>query len=155
MNKEGGGRLIMLFVEDIPEVMDHNAMVKLFAKFGRVRDVHLPRKRSRTGKQFGFVRYDCEVAAEVAIKRTNGLWLKDKELKVKFADLHKVQGKKVTQQEITIPYSYQGMKMAQRDHNTTRDLGRVEAKWVKDADQMHHRKNQSQQDIDRTSGFLE
>ncbi|GAB2274956.1 hypothetical protein Dimus_009725 [Dionaea muscipula] len=87
-----GGRLFTLFVEDIPDSMDYVEMNKMFAKFGVVRDVYLPKKKSMAGKRFGFVRYDCSVAAEVAIQRTNGVWMQDRELKVKFAELHKHQG---------------------------------------------------------------
>ncbi|GAB2280951.1 Serine/arginine-rich splicing factor 12 [Dionaea muscipula] len=87
-----GGRLYTLFVEDIPDSMNYVEMNKLFAKFGVVRDVYLPKRRSMAGKRFGFVCYDCSVTADVAIQRTNGVWMHDKELKVKFADLHKHQG---------------------------------------------------------------
>ncbi|GAB2280689.1 Splicing factor [Dionaea muscipula] len=88
----GGGRLFTLFVDDIPDSMDHIDISKLFARFGLVRDVFLPRKRSKAGKKFVFVRYDCPVAAEVAIKRMNGVWMHDKELKVKMADFHMQHG---------------------------------------------------------------
>ncbi|GAB2266400.1 Serine arginine-rich splicing factor 2, partial [Dionaea muscipula] len=71
--------------------MDYTEMNKLFAKFGVVRDVYLPKKRSMEGKRFGFVRYDCSIVVEVAIQRMNGVWLQDKELKVKPADFHKHQ----------------------------------------------------------------
>ncbi|GAB2281040.1 Serine/arginine-rich splicing factor 12 [Dionaea muscipula] len=87
-----GGRLITLFVVDILDSMDYVEMNKLFAKFGVVRDVYLPKKRSMLSKRFGFVRYDCSIAAKIALQRTNGVWLQDKELKVKFADLLKHQG---------------------------------------------------------------
>ncbi|GAB2281176.1 hypothetical protein Dimus_015779 [Dionaea muscipula] len=87
-----GGRLITLFVEDIPDSMDYVEMNKLFAKFGVVRDVYFPKKRSMSDKRFGFLRYDCSVTAEIAIQKTDGVWMQDKELKVKFADLHKHQG---------------------------------------------------------------
>ncbi|XP_028075697.1 uncharacterized protein LOC114277938 [Camellia sinensis] len=39
--------------------------------------------RKLTGLRFGFVRYDCPVAAEVAVQRADGLWCDDKEIKVK------------------------------------------------------------------------
>ncbi|GAB2287063.1 Splicing factor [Dionaea muscipula] len=77
---------ITLFVEDIPEGMDNGELKKLFLRYGVVMDAYIPGKRNKAGKRFGFVRYDCAVAAEVAIQRTNGLWIKDKQLKVKRAD---------------------------------------------------------------------
>ncbi|GAB2279847.1 hypothetical protein Dimus_014485 [Dionaea muscipula] len=63
----------------------HDPYYGLFAQFGVVKDVFVPRKRSKSGKRFGFVRYDCSVAAEVALHKTNGLWIGDKALKVKMA----------------------------------------------------------------------
>ncbi|GAB2271171.1 hypothetical protein Dimus_006021 [Dionaea muscipula] len=59
---------------------------KLYSGFGVVKDVYIPRKRNKVGRKFGFVRYDCPVAVEMAIQKTNGLWVKDKALKVKQAD---------------------------------------------------------------------
>ena len=47
------------------------------------------RKSTRTS--FGFVRYDCLVAAEVAIQKTNGMWCNNKELRVKRAEFEKVR----------------------------------------------------------------
>ncbi|GAB2286815.1 hypothetical protein Dimus_021208 [Dionaea muscipula] len=90
------GKMIMLFVEDMPDSMDQHAMFKLFSKFGVVRDVYLPNKRKRLGKQFGFVHFDCEVIVEVAIQKTNGMWMNDKVLKVKgrVADYQRHQGPK-------------------------------------------------------------
>ncbi|GAB2293098.1 Serine/arginine-rich splicing factor 12, partial [Dionaea muscipula] len=92
MSRERGSRLVSLFVEDIPDSMDYIEIKKMFAKFGVVRDVYVPKKRSKASKRFDFVRYDCSVATEVAIQRTNGVWIKDKELKVKLADFQKQKG---------------------------------------------------------------
>ncbi|GAB2274223.1 Serine arginine-rich splicing factor 2 [Dionaea muscipula] len=60
--------------------------------FGVVKDVFIPRKKSKIGKRFGIVRYDCLVAASVAIQKTNGIWIQGKELKVKVADFDRVKG---------------------------------------------------------------
>ncbi|KAL7194744.1 hypothetical protein ACSBR1_035056 [Camellia fascicularis] len=59
-------------------------------KFGLVRDVFIPQKRRKvTDTRFGFVRFDCLVAANVAIQKANGLWVDDKALVVKFAEFGK------------------------------------------------------------------
>ncbi|GAB2274123.1 Serine arginine-rich splicing factor 2 [Dionaea muscipula] len=58
----------------------------MFSKFGVVKDVFIPKKRSKSGKRFGFVRYDSRIAADAAIQKTNGLWIHNKELKVKMAE---------------------------------------------------------------------
>lgn len=55
-----------------------------------VQDVFIPYKRKRsTNTRFGFVRFNCFVAATVAVQKTNGLWVDDKAIKVKHADLRK------------------------------------------------------------------
>ncbi|GAB2284181.1 hypothetical protein Dimus_018648 [Dionaea muscipula] len=66
--------------------MDNSCLFSLFSKFGVVKDAFIPRKTSKEGKRFGFVRYDCSVAAEVTIQKTNGLSIKEKVLKVKAAN---------------------------------------------------------------------
>ncbi|GAB2276253.1 hypothetical protein Dimus_010984 [Dionaea muscipula] len=102
MSRSTGGKICTIFVEDIPDAMDRAAILRLFVKFGVVRDVFIPRKRSKTGKRFGFVRYNCSVAAEVAIQKTNGVWMHDKELRVKFADYHRNKGKQLLKKANTL-----------------------------------------------------
>ncbi|KAL7180892.1 hypothetical protein ACSBR1_039868 [Camellia fascicularis] len=47
--------------------MDPKSLFGLFSKFGIVKDVFIPMKRRKaTRSRFGFVRYDCPVAAEMA-----------------------------------------------------------------------------------------
>ncbi|GAB2283353.1 hypothetical protein Dimus_017869 [Dionaea muscipula] len=116
MNRGRGGKMITLFVEDLPDVMDQNAMFKLFTKFRVARHVYLPRKRSKTWKRFGFVRFDCKVAAE------------NKELRVKIADFHRNQGNMTTHRN-------QGNMMTQRRNRKIVLPGRREANLTTVADQ--------------------
>ncbi|GAB2280111.1 Serine arginine-rich splicing factor 2 [Dionaea muscipula] len=74
-----------VFVDDIPTDMELNDVRRVFKNFGIVTDVFLPRKKSVRGTRFGFVRYNCEVAAWMAVEKGNGLWIKDKQLKVNMA----------------------------------------------------------------------
>ncbi|KAL7174982.1 hypothetical protein ACSBR2_028731 [Camellia fascicularis] len=61
-----------------------------FNKFGVVKDAFIPSKRRKvTGSRFGFVRYDCKVAAEMAVLKANGLRCDNKALKVKKAEFKK------------------------------------------------------------------
>ncbi|GMP52445.1 hypothetical protein CsSME_00018254 [Camellia sinensis var. sinensis] len=79
-----GGGLFTIFVDNIRESMNPKGLFGLFSKFGVVKDMFIPVKmRKLTGLRFGFVRYDCPVAAEVAVQRADGLWCDDKEIKVK------------------------------------------------------------------------
>ncbi|CAL5381053.1 unnamed protein product [Camellia sinensis] len=88
--KEGG--LVTIFVDNIPESMDPKGLSSLFCKFGIVKDVFIPGKRRKaTRSRFGFVRYDCEVAADMAIQKANGLWCDNKALMVKRTEYQKSQ----------------------------------------------------------------
>ncbi|GAB2266831.1 Serine arginine-rich splicing factor 2 [Dionaea muscipula] len=74
-----------VFVDDIPTDMELNDVRRVFKNFGIVTDVFLPRKKSVRGTRFGFVRYNCEVAAWMAVEKGNGLWIEDKRLEVNMA----------------------------------------------------------------------
>ncbi|KAL7166889.1 hypothetical protein ACSBR2_037537 [Camellia fascicularis] len=85
--------LFTLFVDNIPEAMNPRGLHELFTKFGVVRDVFIPQKRRRSSNtRFGFVRFDCHVAANVATQKTNGLWVDDRKLTVKIAEYRKDNG---------------------------------------------------------------
>ncbi|KAL7161401.1 hypothetical protein ACSBR2_041959 [Camellia fascicularis] len=88
MGEEAGSNEIhTVFVDNFPFLMNPKDLYSLFGKFGVVRDVFIPSKvRKATKSRFGFVRYDCPVAASVAIQKANGLWCDDKALKVKEAE---------------------------------------------------------------------
>ncbi|KAL7253409.1 hypothetical protein ACSBR1_007862 [Camellia fascicularis] len=80
-------RWITVFVDNLPESIDPKGLFTLFNKFLVVKDVFIPNKRRRiSNTRFGFVRYDCIVAATVAIQKANGLWVDDRALKVKEAE---------------------------------------------------------------------
>ncbi|GAB2289444.1 hypothetical protein Dimus_023753 [Dionaea muscipula] len=78
--------VVTIYVEDLPEQLNRKEMHHLFSKFGVVCDVYIPFKRNWKGMRFGFVRYGCKVAADVAVQKTNGLWIGDKKLTVKLAE---------------------------------------------------------------------
>ncbi|XP_028063234.1 serine/arginine-rich splicing factor 2-like [Camellia sinensis] len=90
--RSDGGRygVYTIFVDNIPSSMSPKGLHTLFMKFGIVRDVFIPNKlRKTTWSRFGFVKYDCPVAAEITIQKVNGLWCDDKALKVKRAEFQK------------------------------------------------------------------
>ncbi|CAL5440235.1 unnamed protein product [Camellia sinensis] len=88
--KEQG--LITIFVDNILESMDPKGLFTLFRKFGIVKDVFIPvKRRQATRSRFGFVWFDCEVAAEIAIQKADGLWCDDRALMVKRAEYQKSQ----------------------------------------------------------------
>ncbi|CAL5404544.1 unnamed protein product [Camellia sinensis] len=109
------GALITIFIDNIPESMDPQGLFQLFRKFGLVKDVFIPGKRRKaSNSRFGFVRYNCEVAARVAIQKADGLWCGNKALRVKRAEYQKPQA--VGQQK---------NRELRRD-----DVGSVENRWA-------------------------
>ncbi|KAL7223337.1 hypothetical protein ACSBR1_024906 [Camellia fascicularis] len=80
--KEVGKGLFSVFVDNVPSNIDPRALFKLFSKFGIVKDVFIPQKRRKATN----TRFDCSMAATVAVQKANGLWVEDRELKVKMAE---------------------------------------------------------------------
>ncbi|KAL7198229.1 hypothetical protein ACSBR2_020693 [Camellia fascicularis] len=75
--------------------MEPKGLYSLFNNFGVVKDVYISfKRRKQTRSRFGFVRYDCPVAAQMAVQKANGLWCDNRALKVKLADFEKDQGVK-------------------------------------------------------------
>ncbi|KAL7208298.1 hypothetical protein ACSBR1_030118 [Camellia fascicularis] len=90
--KEASKGLFSVFVDNIPYKMDPKALFHLFTKFGVVRDVFIRQKRRKvTNTRFGFVRFDCSVAANIAVQKANGLWVEDRELKVNMAEYGRIE----------------------------------------------------------------
>ncbi|GMP23016.1 hypothetical protein CsSME_00000781 [Camellia sinensis var. sinensis] len=84
-----------VFVDNLPETMRAIGLYSIFSNYGVVVDTFIPNKRRKmTRSRFGFVRYTCSVAADMAIQKANGLWCDDKALKVKMADYGKEYGSK-------------------------------------------------------------
>ncbi|KAH7852652.1 hypothetical protein Vadar_027431 [Vaccinium darrowii] len=94
--------LVSLFVDNIPEKENHLGLRKIFSRYGVVRDVFIPFKKSKTGSKFGFVRYDCSIAADMGILRANGLVVDDKKLLLKSAPSDK---RKLSQHHVHKPQS--------------------------------------------------
>ncbi|KAL7171408.1 hypothetical protein ACSBR2_036125 [Camellia fascicularis] len=83
-----------LFVDNIPESMDPKGLFNLFNKFGIVKDAFIPNKRRKaTQSRFEFVRYDCMVAAQLAIPKANEIWCEDQSLIIKKAEFDKTHEK--------------------------------------------------------------
>ncbi|KAL7235272.1 hypothetical protein ACSBR1_018715 [Camellia fascicularis] len=90
-----------LFVDNLPESMDPRSMYALFLKFGVVKDVFIPQKRRKaTNTRFGFVRFNCPVAASVAEQKANGIWVDDKALIVHSAVYGKEKGDQIRWKQV-------------------------------------------------------
>ncbi|KAL7167073.1 hypothetical protein ACSBR2_037694 [Camellia fascicularis] len=101
-SKEGRREeMYTLFVDNLPDSMDPKSMFALFLKFGVVKDVFIPQKRRKTtNTRFGFVRFDCPVAASVAEQKANGIWVDDKALIVQSAVYGKEKGDRRRVQQV-------------------------------------------------------
>ncbi|XP_028122037.1 polyadenylate-binding protein 5-like [Camellia sinensis] len=83
---EGRTSFFTVFVDNIPRSVNPKGLYNIFSKFGVMNDVFIPQKRRKlTNMRFGFVRFDCPVAATVAVQRANGLWVDDTAIEVKRA----------------------------------------------------------------------
>ncbi|KAG7900319.1 hypothetical protein KL935_003062 [Ogataea polymorpha] len=75
-----------LIVRNLPwSVKDPNELVKVFLKFGKVKEAHIPKKKDGKMSGFGFVTMMKHAAAEKAVKETVGLKLQGREVAVDFA----------------------------------------------------------------------
>ncbi|KAF5934418.1 hypothetical protein HYC85_030589 [Camellia sinensis] len=89
-NRSVENGLFPIFVDELPDSMTPRSLFTLFNNFGVVKDAFiLAKRRKATGSRFGFVRYDCKVAAKMAVLKTDGLWCDNKALKVKKAEFKK------------------------------------------------------------------
>ncbi|KAL7181000.1 hypothetical protein ACSBR1_039959 [Camellia fascicularis] len=81
---QSGPGLFTVFVDNLLEFIVPKSLFILFSNYGMVRDVFIPMKtRETTGSRFGFIRYDCQVAARVVVQKAEGLWCDDKVLSVR------------------------------------------------------------------------
>ncbi|GAB2300560.1 Serine/arginine-rich splicing factor sr45, partial [Dionaea muscipula] len=77
---------VTCFVSNLPEEFDRVRLKNYFEKFGLVRDVFIPGKRtSKTNRKFSFVRFSTKEEAERVISQTNGLSLDGLRIGVKIA----------------------------------------------------------------------
>ncbi|XP_028063416.1 uncharacterized protein LOC114266695 [Camellia sinensis] len=80
---EGSAGVFTIFVNNIPNSVIPKGFYNLFTKFGVLKDVFMPQKKIRViNTRFGFVRFDCCVAAKIVVEKANGLWVDDKAIEV-------------------------------------------------------------------------
>ncbi|GMP56130.1 hypothetical protein CsSME_00020718 [Camellia sinensis var. sinensis] len=90
-----------VFMDNIPEFMGTRGLYNIFSNYGVVMDAFIPNKRGKmTRSRFGCVRYNCSVAADMAVQKAHGLWCDDRALKVKMAEFEKVFGPKARSRQV-------------------------------------------------------
>ncbi|CAL5419885.1 unnamed protein product [Camellia sinensis] len=89
----GIASVFTVFVDNLPESLNPKELFHLFSKFGVVLDVYIPQKRRKVSNtRFGFVRFNCSVAAKIAVQKAHGLWVDDRPLQVNHAEFGKEKG---------------------------------------------------------------
>lgn len=79
-----------LYVDNLPGDIHKVWIYNLFARYGKIRDLFIPNKVSKTtGQKFGFVRFSSEKEADQAVEGINGAWVWGFELVVKYASYSK------------------------------------------------------------------
>jgi hypothetical protein len=89
MNKE----TTSFFVTNFPEEAEVMELWTIFAKFGRVGEVYVPKKRDKRGNRFGFVKFKEVTNIEALSSRLEDVWLGTYKLRVNLSlfDRNKVK----------------------------------------------------------------
>lgn len=66
-------------------MMDRTCLTKVFNKYGVIKEVLIPMKRSKNGSRFAFVKYEDPISSEMAIFRANGMFMGNQRLLTKKA----------------------------------------------------------------------
>ncbi|KAH7841624.1 hypothetical protein Vadar_032229 [Vaccinium darrowii] len=68
-----GQSTISIFVDNLPDSMDEEWLAQIFKPYEDVKQVVIPKKRSKFNTIFGFVRYSSRGEANYAVKEMNGV----------------------------------------------------------------------------------
>ncbi|XVF28563.1 hypothetical protein REPUB_Repub15cG0040600 [Reevesia pubescens] len=96
-----------VFVNNIPKQVHWRWLWRIFSHHGKVVDVLIPKKRSKSGRRYGFIRFSNRGDAFKVIKRLNGVWLLNAQLGVNIARFkgRSFYWRKVSKNPSTIPAS--------------------------------------------------
>ena len=78
-----GGKEFSLFVFHLPEDIDDNGLLQLFAPYGAIRS-NVMRHDTGRSRGFGFVHFNSKREAQIAIDMMNGHQIGRKRLRVSF-----------------------------------------------------------------------
>ncbi|KAK3018563.1 hypothetical protein RJ639_004288 [Escallonia herrerae] len=71
-----------IFIKNLDKAIDHKALHDTFSSFGNILSCKIATDPSGQSKGYGFVQYDSEEAAQIAIEKLNGMLLNDKQVYV-------------------------------------------------------------------------
>ncbi|GMP91751.1 hypothetical protein CsSME_00042300 [Camellia sinensis var. sinensis] len=105
-----------IFVDNLPDSMDPKGLYKVFTNFGILKNVFIPNKRRKmTRSRFGFVRYACPLATNMAVQKAHGIWCDNRALIVKEAEFVKVKDEK--RRPLNVPGGRRDMDSTNRVQN--------------------------------------
>lgn len=76
--KQGGHRKLTTttyFFKNFPESCSVERLRQKFEEAGKVVDIFIPAKRDRSGKRFGFVRFEGAEACNERLEKLNNTWI--------------------------------------------------------------------------------
>ncbi|GLU18305.1 hypothetical protein SLE2022_346110 [Rubroshorea leprosula] len=95
-NNQATRQVKTFFFYNFPENREAADLWYDFAKYGKVVDVYVPRKRDKWGKRFGFVRMAGVQNEAQMEKRLNEIWIGYYKMRAKIADKSQNQGARKT-----------------------------------------------------------
>lgn len=77
LRKTGNGNI---FIKNLDPQIDNKALHDTFSAFGNILSCKIALDESGQSKGYGFVHYETEEAAEMAIQKVNGMLLNDRKV---------------------------------------------------------------------------
>uniref|UniRef100_A0A7C9A4X2 RRM domain-containing protein n=1 Tax=Opuntia streptacantha TaxID=393608 RepID=A0A7C9A4X2_OPUST len=82
-----------VFVDNLPQQLDHYGLKGVFRKAENVSDVYVPLKKARRRRKFGFVRFWNQGEATQSVLLLNNSFVKGSKIHVSMAKYEKKEGR--------------------------------------------------------------
>ncbi|CAN1802954.1 Polyadenylate-binding protein 8 [Linum perenne] len=79
IRRSGAGNI---FIKNLDKAIDHKALHETFSAFGNILSCKVATDATGQSKGYGFVQYDADEAAQMAIEKLNGMLINDKQVYV-------------------------------------------------------------------------
>ncbi|KAI8562171.1 hypothetical protein RHMOL_Rhmol03G0014000 [Rhododendron molle] len=116
MRGESGGAIFSVFVDNLPIDIRKVWIYNLFSKYGRIRDLYIPNKKSKiTRNQFGFVRFGSRTEAQRAADEVNDSWVWGHKLVANMARFQSQKQQSISGSQLAV--RNQSLKQVERGRN--------------------------------------